>query len=204
MNNYTFGNYICDLRVKAGLSQSQLGERLGVSNKAISKWENGGAYPSSDLMLPLAKQLGVSIEELYSNMSSTKTKKSKLRKFIDALVNKSPVITSVLIAKLALLWLLFIIFADTPDKTTILIAAPILPIIIYGFVRLMFLIIIKNPLASSKVIDIYSIFFIFASFLFLLTTILNIASDFPNGFYPSAGGDLGIISAVLHANKKRV
>ena len=55
MKNYSFGNYICELREKKGLSQSQLGERLGVTNKAVSRWENGSAYPSTELMLPLAK-----------------------------------------------------------------------------------------------------------------------------------------------------
>jgi DNA-binding XRE family transcriptional regulator len=46
MNNYRFGNYLCDLREKKNLSQKQLGLQLGISNKAISKWENGGGYPS--------------------------------------------------------------------------------------------------------------------------------------------------------------
>ena len=69
MSNYNFGNYICELREKKGLSQSELGKILGVTNKAISKWENGGAYPSAELMLPLAKALGISIEELYSAIS---------------------------------------------------------------------------------------------------------------------------------------
>lgn len=92
MNNYHFGNYICDLREKKGLSQSQLGEKLGVSNKAVSKWENGGAYPSSELMLPLAKELGVSIEELYTALSNSKKEKNALRKFLDILVSKSTII----------------------------------------------------------------------------------------------------------------
>jgi putative transcriptional regulator len=66
MSNYNFGNYICELREKKGLSQSELGKILGVTNKAISKWENGGAYPSSELMLPLAKALGVSRQTISS------------------------------------------------------------------------------------------------------------------------------------------
>ncbi|MBQ4112817.1 MAG: helix-turn-helix transcriptional regulator, partial [Clostridia bacterium] len=40
-NNYAFGNYITELRKKKKLSQAELGEKLGVSNKAVSKWENG-------------------------------------------------------------------------------------------------------------------------------------------------------------------
>ncbi|MBQ8310442.1 MAG: helix-turn-helix transcriptional regulator [Clostridia bacterium] len=80
-----FGNYICELREKKGLSQGQLGEKLGVSNKAVSKWENGGAYPSTELMLPLARELGISIEELYTAVSNAKVKKSVVRKLPDTL-----------------------------------------------------------------------------------------------------------------------
>ena len=121
MNNYHFGNYICDLREKKGLSQSQLGEKLGVSNKAVSKWENGGAYPSSELMLPLAKELGVSIEELYTALSNSKKEKNALRKLLDLLVTKSTIIIVAYALFAAVLWTLFLLFGDDPEKTKILI-----------------------------------------------------------------------------------
>lgn len=41
MDNYEFSRRIVELRRQKGLSQKQLGEMLGVSNKAVSKWENG-------------------------------------------------------------------------------------------------------------------------------------------------------------------
>ena len=41
MDNYEFAQRIAELRRQKGLSQKQLGEMLGVSNKAVSKWENG-------------------------------------------------------------------------------------------------------------------------------------------------------------------
>ena len=43
MYDYTFGEYIYKLRTAADLSQSELAKKLGVSDKAISKWENGKA-----------------------------------------------------------------------------------------------------------------------------------------------------------------
>lgn len=41
--DYDFGNYLSELRKSRGLSQYQLGRLLGVSDKTVSKWENGGA-----------------------------------------------------------------------------------------------------------------------------------------------------------------
>ena len=43
MRDYSFGNYISTLRERMGLSQYQLGVLVGVSDKAVSKWENGGS-----------------------------------------------------------------------------------------------------------------------------------------------------------------
>ena len=64
MNDYEFGNYIYDLRKKAGLSQSELAAQLGVTNKAVTKWENGKAKPSTDTIRKLANLLGVAVETL--------------------------------------------------------------------------------------------------------------------------------------------
>ena len=64
MNDYRFGNYIYELRKRAGLSQSELGARIGVSNKAVSKWENGKAKPETETLRKLAALFQVSVEEL--------------------------------------------------------------------------------------------------------------------------------------------
>lgn len=40
MNDYTFGNFVYTLRTGKNMSQSELGSMLGVTNKAVSKWEN--------------------------------------------------------------------------------------------------------------------------------------------------------------------
>ena len=64
MNDYKFGEYIYKLRKDAGLSQTQLAEKLGVSDKAVSKWENGKAKPHVDILKKLAVILGAPIEEI--------------------------------------------------------------------------------------------------------------------------------------------
>ena len=64
MDKYAFGNYLTDLRTQRGLSQSELGAIVGVSNKAISKWENGEALPRLERLKALADYFGVPVEEL--------------------------------------------------------------------------------------------------------------------------------------------
>jgi len=204
MGNYNFGNYLCELREKKGLTQSQLGERLGVTNKAISRWENGGAYPSSELMLPLAKELGVSIEELYSAMSESKTEKTKARRLIDALAAKSWIIISVEALLFASAWTLFLIFGNTPDKVVLLILSIFVTAVTFGFVRLLLFIFIKNPMVPSKYIDFISLFFITVSIIVTVAFTVDFIKYFPNGFYLGTGALLGMISAVLLANKKRI
>ena len=64
MNDYEFGNFLFDLRKRAELSQSELALQLGVTNKAVSKWENGKAKPSTETLRKLASLFGISVETL--------------------------------------------------------------------------------------------------------------------------------------------
>ena len=63
-NDYKFGNYIFSLRTRAGLSQSELAEKVGVTNKAVSKWEVGKAKPGVETIRKLAALFEVSVDEL--------------------------------------------------------------------------------------------------------------------------------------------
>lgn len=54
MNTYVTGNTIRKLRENKHLTQSELGERIGVSDKAVSKWETGKGLPDLTLIQPLA------------------------------------------------------------------------------------------------------------------------------------------------------
>ncbi len=66
MNQYVTGAVIKELREKNHMTQTELAERLGVSDKAISKWETAKGYPDISLLEPLASVLGVSVTELIS------------------------------------------------------------------------------------------------------------------------------------------
>jgi transcriptional regulator with XRE-family HTH domain len=60
-----FDNQIRDYRVKAGLSQRELGRQLGLGRHAVSAWERGLTCPSTPVLLRLAKALSTLAEALY-------------------------------------------------------------------------------------------------------------------------------------------
>ena len=65
------------LRLYKNLTQEQLASMLGVSAQAVSKWETTDTYPDSALLLPLAKALDVSLDELFENDSVSMADTSK-------------------------------------------------------------------------------------------------------------------------------
>ena len=64
MDQMKIGRYIALLRRQAGLTQEKLGEKLGVTNKTISRWENGNYMPDIEMFGLLAKEFHVSINDL--------------------------------------------------------------------------------------------------------------------------------------------
>lgn len=66
MDQVKIGKFIAELRKDKNMTQEQLGEKLGVSFKTISKWENGRGMPELSTLKPLSEELGVSINEILS------------------------------------------------------------------------------------------------------------------------------------------
>lgn len=64
MNQIKIGRFIAECRKKTNLTQMQLAEKLGITDKAISKWERGVAMPDTSIMLNLCDILGISVNEL--------------------------------------------------------------------------------------------------------------------------------------------
>ena len=64
MNTYVTGTTIKQLREKRNMTQMDLAERIGVSSKAVSKWETAKGLPDISLLQPLAQALGISVIEL--------------------------------------------------------------------------------------------------------------------------------------------
>ena len=63
-NKETLGKRIAELRKRKGMTQEQLGEKVGVSAQAVSKWENDLSYPDITLLPVLSDLLGASVDEL--------------------------------------------------------------------------------------------------------------------------------------------
>lgn len=59
-----FGAFLSEERKKQGMTQKELAEKLFVTDKAVSKWENGGGLPDITLLVPLAEALQVTVAEL--------------------------------------------------------------------------------------------------------------------------------------------
>lgn len=64
MNDYQFGNFLYERRSIAGLTQTEMAEKLGVTNKAVSKWETGKAKPTTNTLRKMAVLFGLSVDDL--------------------------------------------------------------------------------------------------------------------------------------------
>ena len=71
MNQYVTGAVIRQLREEKGMTQAELAEKVYVSDKAVSKWENGKGYPDISLLDDIAGVLGVSVAELLEGRAVT-------------------------------------------------------------------------------------------------------------------------------------
>lgn len=72
MNDHSFGNYLYERRRLTGDSQAELGQKLGVSGKAVSKWETGSAKPRTQTLRKLAALWGISVDELLGARDAAK------------------------------------------------------------------------------------------------------------------------------------
>lgn len=112
------GKFIAELRTKHNLTQQQLGDKIFISRKSISKWENGNGLPSIDLLLPLSDILNVSLEELLEGKFLNKNVEAKSG--IADKVLKSPKFRlSVVIGSMLMLFLILCFLIYHLNETTL-------------------------------------------------------------------------------------
>ena len=66
MNQIKIGKFIASCRKEQGMTQANLAEKLGITDRAVSKWENGKSMPDSGIMLELCELLEINVNELLS------------------------------------------------------------------------------------------------------------------------------------------
>ncbi len=64
MNQAEIGKFICSCRKEQSLTQIQLAEKLGITNRAVSKWETGRSLPDPSIMQSLCELLCINVQEL--------------------------------------------------------------------------------------------------------------------------------------------
>ena len=85
MNQERIGKFIAECRKNKNMTQSELAEKLGVTDKSVGNWENGRNMPDLSLFKPLCNELGITINEL---MSGNKISKDEYQeKFEENIVN---------------------------------------------------------------------------------------------------------------------
>ncbi len=113
MDQTKTGRFIAEERKCKKYTQRELADRLGISDKTISKWERGNGFPEVSLLLPLCDELGITVNELLSGerLQETDYKKKAEENMVDlvkeAQESKKKIILSAMVAGLA-------IFAATP------------------------------------------------------------------------------------------
>lgn len=109
MNQVLIGRFIADERKRKGFTQRQLAEKLGISDKTVSKWECGNGFPEVSLLLPLCKELDISVNELLSGERVSeqeyqkKAEENMVNLVKEAQESKKKLILSVLVAGLTVI-----------------------------------------------------------------------------------------------------
>lgn len=113
MDQILIGKFIACERKRKGYTQKQLSEKLGISDKTISKWERGNGFPEVSLLLPLCNELDITVNELLSGERVSeedyrkKAEENMVNLVREAQENKKKIILSAMVA-------LLVIVAATP------------------------------------------------------------------------------------------
>lgn len=109
MDQNKTGKFIAGERKRKALTQKQLAEALGISDKTISKWERGGGFPEVSLLLPLCRELDITVNELLAGERvaeedyKMKAEENMMNLVKEAQESRKKIILSALVAALAIL-----------------------------------------------------------------------------------------------------
>lgn len=109
MDQIMIGKFIASERKKGGLTQKQLADKLGISDKTISKWETGNGFPEISLLLPLCEILEITANELLSgkrlseNEYKQKAEENMVNIINESQENKKKIVVECMICAMSLL-----------------------------------------------------------------------------------------------------
>lgn len=109
MDQIKIGKFISEKRKKKLLTQQELADLIGVSNKTISKWECGNGMPEVSLMLPLCENLNISVNELLSGETLDNSYREKAEENLIGLIKNNQ--TEKLSIKKIALWQSYIYYS---------------------------------------------------------------------------------------------
>lgn len=121
MDQIKIGKFIAECRKDCNMTQSQMAEKLGVSNKSVSRWETGRNMPDVSLFIPLCELLGITVNELIIGERIMKNMEEKTTQvIIDTIDNSNKKIN-----KARIIFYIAVLIAETGLCTALsLTAAP--------------------------------------------------------------------------------
>ena len=131
MNQVKIGKFIAECRKKNNLTQMQLAEKLNITDRAVSKWENGKSMPDSGIMLDLCNELKISVNELLSgemiemnnyneNLEKNLLEMIKQKELADRRLLTMEIVIGVLATTILLILTVITSFIEMADWTRIL------------------------------------------------------------------------------------
>lgn len=204
MNQEKIGKFILELRKEKNMTQQILADKLGVSDKTISKWENGRGMPDLSLIKPLCNILGISINELLSG--ERLDKKDYSEKLEENIINTINYTNEKVLEKNNFIGILFIVFGLIISIS----AVSILPSesswgsfysILGGIVSLIgvFKCSIKLNRFKRLLVNLsYFVLFIIMLFIVDYLSVVNIKQAPRFSYYKETGEDMIVYKALLY------
>ncbi len=97
MKNETLGGMIASLRKSKGMTQLDLAQQLGVTDKAVSKWERDLSCPDVNSLPKLAEVLGVTVDELMQTKINPRSEKKSWENILDLILKAVPLAMGVVL-----------------------------------------------------------------------------------------------------------
>lgn len=103
MMNNSMGEIISTLRKEKGMTQKELADKLGITDKAVSKWERNVSFPDTATIPKLAEILGISVEELMNVKIAPVSEHKDMENMIMLILKVIPLAMGVAVAVLSIL-----------------------------------------------------------------------------------------------------